>query len=542
MKEGISIVMTYFNRKVQLYRTLTSIRKTSYDKSKMEIIIINDNGDYITDLLNAFSDLNIILCTIKKDEKIWKNPCIPYNIGFKLIHYDKVIIQNPETYHKGDILEYVNKNLTNDNYITFGCYSVPFQDFIKSDYDNIQYVDKIFTSACSPGWYNHQIYNPSYLHFCSAISYDNLCKLNGFDEKYKDGIGYDDNEFLYRVKLLGLKLEIISDPIVLHQWHSSPIRWNTTDTEKSINEKRKLFKVNSHIYNNYTLKKDTYLINENKYFNNNTKIIKKDGISIVMSYFDRRDLIIKTLQSIHNSSFDKNKLQIIIVNDCSSSEHSIDDLNDIFKDLNILVININEKTWFNCCIPFNIGFNFIIYDKIIIQNPECYHKGDILDYTYKNLNDNVYLSYASYSLSWDDNTKNYNEITILNEKYTVACAPGWFNHSIYHPMYYHYCSSITFNNLSKLNGFDERYKDGIAWDDDEFVTRIKNMKLDMKIIDEPFVLHQAHSTHYRINSNTSEDVIKYRNCLFVKNKELFQNATKVENKYKAEHNIYFNNK
>ena len=44
-------------------------------------------------------------------------------------------------------------------------------------------------------------------------------KLGGFDERYAKGIEYDDNEFLLRIKRLGLNLSISDDISVVHQYH-----------------------------------------------------------------------------------------------------------------------------------------------------------------------------------------------------------------------------------------------------------------------------------------------------------------------------------
>ena len=269
----------------------------------------------------------------------------------------------------------------------------------------------------------------------------------------------------------------------------------------------------------------------------------KNGISIVMTYHNRKNLLIKTLNSIKKSNYDKDKLEIIIVDDCSSEDEKINDLVTIYKDLNIKLIVIKEKQkkWINCCIPYNIGFNHINYDKVIIQNPEVYHNGDILSYVNNNLNDDVYITHACYSLTWENTNKdNYENIKINNISANGAIHDGWYNHPIYKPTYYHYCSAITYNNLCKINGFDERYKDGIGYDDNELVERIKNLNIKLDIIEEPFVLHQAHNSIFRFNKFSPEEEKEYKLNLFQKNSDLFYDITKNEKKYRAEHNTYFN--
>jgi uncharacterized NAD(P)/FAD-binding protein YdhS len=57
------------------------------------------------------------------------------------------------------------------------------------------------------------------LHFCTAITTTNLKKLNGFDERMKDGIAYEDNVFVHQIKNLGLSIDIPDRPMVFHQWH-----------------------------------------------------------------------------------------------------------------------------------------------------------------------------------------------------------------------------------------------------------------------------------------------------------------------------------
>ncbi len=68
-----------------------------------------------------------------------------------------------------------------------------------------------------------------------------------------------------------------------------------------------------------------------------------------------------------------------------------------------------------------------------------------------------------------------------------------------------------------LEGFDERYAHGIAYDDDEFLHRVVKSGLDVSIIDEPFVIHQWHES---VNYNHLD-----ANNLISKNLNLYNNFT-----------------
>jgi glycosyltransferase involved in cell wall biosynthesis len=227
-----SIVMAYFNRKELIKNTLKSIEKSKY-KKYIEIIIVDDASEDNQRLEDLDFDLNIKLIRIEKKDKTWINPSVPYNIGFKNATGNKIIIQNPECFHVGDIIESVMKNLIDGIYLSYGCYSINKNSLnilkntllnknwtSKNINDNIQLKNKAVSFDGDDGWYNHIKYKPSYLHFCSAITKNDLEKIGGFDERFANGIAFEDNEFLYRVKKK-LEIKFVSGPFVIHQYHNS---------------------------------------------------------------------------------------------------------------------------------------------------------------------------------------------------------------------------------------------------------------------------------------------------------------------------------
>jgi GT2 family glycosyltransferase len=224
----ISIVMAYYNRRRQFIQTLESILKYSMQKD-IELIVVDDaskESERLEDIVSFISWVKLI--RLEPEYKSWTNPCIAYNVGFKEVKGNKVIIQNPECVHVGNILEYVENNLTDENYLTFSCLAVNENGTWK-------------------GWYNHPTIKPTNLHFCSAITKKNLDLLGGFDERFAHGLAYDDNEFLYRVKKSGLNVECIEQPFVRHQYHSKADHFANPNY-------RELIKRNKMIYENITLK------------------------------------------------------------------------------------------------------------------------------------------------------------------------------------------------------------------------------------------------------------------------------------------------
>lgn len=261
-------------------------------------------------------------------------------------------------------------------------------------------------------------------------------------------------------------------------------------------------------------------------------------ISIVTAYYNRKELFKRTLESIKQQNYQLNDLEVIAVDDGSKEEERLENLIPEFPFLKVIRLDSKNKWYQNSCIPFNIGFKLAKGDKIIIQNPECYHFGSILEYTDRNLKDNVYLSFACFSLD-KEITDYLDEIIMTPEKImqnikennhivTTDGTAGWYNHSVYRPEAFHFCTAITKTDLNNLGGFSDLLSLGIAFDDNDLIWRIKKKGMKITFVDNELVLHQNHynpdSTSYQNRTN--------KNFLFEKNKKIFFNVI-VKNGYKA---------
>jgi len=224
-------------------------------------------------------------------------------------------------------------------------------------------------------------------------------------------------------------------------------------------------------------------------------------ISIVMAYHNRRKLLYNTLKSIASQNY-LSTLEIIIVNDASEISQSIDDFALTFNKLNIKVINISKgaKFWCNPCVPMNIGIKVSSGKVVILQNPECYHVGEIISDIENRIAANIYLVYGCYAIDAHKTARiSHDSIeSILAVKSTLHVskefsANKWYQHSKYNPACLNFCSVINRKDLIGLKGFNEAYAQGIAKDDREFLYRLKRKGLKIVQIDTPFVVHQWHN-------------------------------------------------
>lgn len=230
-----------------------------------------------------------------------------------------------------------------------------------------------------------------------------------------------------------------------------------------------------------------------------------------MAYYNRLPQLKFTLKTISFSSI--KDIEIVIVDDYSSPDHSTDNLKKEFPSLNLKIIKMNnissKKTYVGPSVPYNIGFRASTGDKIIIQNPECCHMGDIVSYTEQNLNDSLYLSFHC----WASGKREVETLHKTGNLNVEGSDGRWYNHKSLRPNSYHFTTAITRKNLIELNGFDERYAQGFNYDDDELIERIKKKGLEIKFVEDPWTIHQYHGKGF---NNPLNPVSTQDNALFHK--------------------------
>ena len=295
----ISIIMPYHNRRNQTILTLNSFKRLYENKYNFEVIIVDDNSDKnekLTDIINNFS---FEIKYIELIEKTWINPVIPFNMAITNVSPDTdiIIIQSPEIFHCENIFEHTLQNLTNDNYLVYPVYSSPsyeenanlerlfntqtdtqtqvsnyYTDFIQNiDYAKYrdEYDDRVIDIW--KGWLQHKSFNDRQLHFLSAITKINMDKIGGFCTEMKDGLWYDDDDFLHRLSKIVKPISVESNKYIgIHQKHE-----NGSNENRKFANFHELSQKNKTIYLNNQTNNVIYCNpNDNNYSNLDNSILK----------------------------------------------------------------------------------------------------------------------------------------------------------------------------------------------------------------------------------------------------------------------------
>jgi len=230
--ETVSIVMTSSNRSKQTYYALSTISRDTY--KNVQVILVDDStSDPIRiDDLRGYP-FTIDFVRILPDKKMWGNPCVNYNIGFQFIEGGKVIIQNAEVCHVGNVIDYVHTNVNDNTYTVFDVKTTEgpqYNDILysRSMINTDIYSDKqIFTGE---SWYQSALYRNVRFHFLVAVTVDTFNKIGGFSYDYTVGNAYDDNDFVLRIDSLGIHTTSVQHTDVkcggIHLYHTpSEIAW-----------------------------------------------------------------------------------------------------------------------------------------------------------------------------------------------------------------------------------------------------------------------------------------------------------------------------
>jgi hypothetical protein len=216
-----SIIMPYWNRETLNY-TLSSYAYLYKNRTDYQVIIIEDIKNKTNDLYHR--RLTEIVDKYKNRMELHQftyyeygyNPAPLYNYGVFLSSGDYMVLTNPECVHLKDILSIYDQRISKNEkpvYMVSACVNAMNMN--------------ANTIIVPTYWYEHPVYRIRNIHFCSCIPKKLYNIIGGFDEAYKHGIGFEDVDFINKIKSHGSRI-IPGCGLVMHIDHDRS-HWADSD-------------------------------------------------------------------------------------------------------------------------------------------------------------------------------------------------------------------------------------------------------------------------------------------------------------------------
>lgn len=211
------------------------------------------------------------------------------------------------------------------------------------------------------------------------------------------------------------------------------------------------------------------------------------GFSIIMPIDQgREELFSKTMEKYAELGIPKNTEFILVSRNCSF---------DIYdKSIDFKIINYKfEGEYFNPAMALNLGVKHAKYDNIIITCPEVIPLTNVLKQLSSSKRDNIVCQV------FDQKPDGSRSISLVNTNFR-SNTPG---------MYFLACFKK--EDIECINGWDEEFMKGYAWEDCDFGDRFVRAGLKFKVKDEIQAEHQYHpresstSEGYYINAKKYKD-------------------------------------
>jgi len=243
--------------------------------------------------------------------------------------------------------------------------------------------------------------------------------------------------------------------------------------------------------------------------------ITPETISIVMTSHNRSKQVYYTLTTISRSIH--KSIQVIIVDDSDIDPIDVEILKTYLFYIDFIQIDRSNKNWENPCINYNIGFEFIKGNVLIIQNGEVCHVGDVLHkLNEKGIEDNQYYVFdVAATRNFDVNEKLYEIDDLSTNIYTQPWWQAWYQHHTHGNRSLHFLVALTTETFKRVKGFSYDYAFLSWYDDDDFLFKIGTLGIQIVLIpNETEKVGGIHLFHV-VASNTSA-VVPHAYQLFQK--------------------------
>lgn len=204
------------------------------------------------------------------------------------------------------------------------------------------------------------------------------------------------------------------------------------------------------------------------------KVPDNYDVAICMPYYERKKPLEETLKRfIEYGYFDDGRTILSIVDDGSMSQ-PIAKEDEMFDDIPLVLSHRSKKgCWMNPSTVINQAVRQTVAPVIILQSPETMHPEPILHRILEGMK------------TWDTVIG----VSCWGERKRLKGGGYWYC-SEKNPVVFWWCQTMSREMFELVGGFDERYRDGKAGEDNDFCIRLAAKNPKWKWLKGVHVVHQ----------------------------------------------------
>jgi glycosyltransferase involved in cell wall biosynthesis len=257
---GISLIITTYNRCVQLSRSLERLTHLTIPE---EIIVVDDGSQDATEHIVRGFEGRLPVRYIYNHAPFHTICSVARNIGIRNSSCELIVTSEPELLWVTDILpQMMDRHAANPDHVISVGTIYHAQPGTVHDEELIPDPVHVLTSKAiveeyeiQPRPYNHFGYvrtTNMTATFCAMYTRAMLMEIGGWDESFPGAWGWDDNDTLTRLRILGYNQVISAEMEAVHQFHEH-LRPHIMGHQSQINEKHMMDKMLTDDRNNPNL-------------------------------------------------------------------------------------------------------------------------------------------------------------------------------------------------------------------------------------------------------------------------------------------------
>lgn len=203
----LSLILPYWQRQAAADRAL-KLLETQYVGMDLEVVVVDDGDPTPYQAPDTTLDLKVIRLPEKSGPK---NTGLPWNAGVSWASGDLIALSCVEVLHTTPVLQQMVahvRELGPQGYVLAAAWCPEHHDWHCHSTKAVP--------TCPPG---------TGLSFLGVMHRDLYFAAGGFDDDYRDGAGYEDRDFIWRMVKAGAQFVIRDDLVVTHPKTGATIKW-----------------------------------------------------------------------------------------------------------------------------------------------------------------------------------------------------------------------------------------------------------------------------------------------------------------------------